>query len=459
MRRTGPESGTTTVVGRVDDDATHLSVKWEDAEVPPQPQPKPAVGGRIGDYQLEVLLGQGGMGSVFAARHIEFGRTVAIKVLAEELLEDPTAVPRFVREARMASKLESPHAVRVTDIDKLPNGVPYMVMELLEGETLLASLTERGGVISEYEAIDLIAQACEAAGEAHAMGIVHRDLKLSNLFLTKLADGRAFLKVLDFGLAKPQHKPEEQTTAVSLTQAGSFLGTPHYMAPEQILGSRDITPRSDVWALGVCLYRLVTGVQPFDATSPEKVCMTVLTALPVPPSEHRPVDPLLETIILRCLARRPQDRFADAKELGLALRDLMAAHEWSDDVQTKTKVLPGPPLSPNAKMAPDDPYERTMILEGGAPAPIPPRLPAQTTPPSSGSSPPPSLTPPRQSFVSSAAFSSYAPPPPPTVPRKRKSSVGIFAVVVLVLLALVPLAYLVAMHASSKPAVGMMLPR
>jgi len=468
------DSGTTTVARPVDDldvptveqtleDARPISISFDEPVA--APPPTPTVGGRIGDYKLEVLLGQGGMGSVYAARHVQFGRQVAIKVLAEELLIDPTAVPRFVREARLASKLESPHAVRVTDIGELPNGVPYMVMELLEGQTLLAMLSDRGGVLPATEAIELIAQACQAAGEAHEVGIVHRDLKLSNLFLTQFAGGHAFLKVLDFGLAK-QHRPEEQPTGASLTQAGSFLGTPHYMAPEQMLGVRDIDARTDVWALGVCLYRLVTGVQPFDATSPEKVCMTVLTSIPKPPSQHRAVDPGLEAVILRCLARRPQDRFANAKELGQALRDLLQTQEWSDEseaMQTHTHVLPNHRRESDSSEHDEtveeshDPLERTLRLDSHKPSPPPTPI-----PPPLRSAPPP----PRQSYVSSAAFASYAPPPPPpnrsqfpTVKvKRRRSPLGIAALVVmLVLLALVPIAYVVATHAPARPAVGMML--
>ena len=177
--------------------------------------------------------------------------------------------------------------------------------------------------------------------------------------------------------------------------------------------------------------------------------MTVLTSVPTPPSDHRKIDPLLETIILRCLARRPADRFANAKELGLALRDLRAAHEWTTaDIQTHTKVLPGAPVA-----APYDFADHTVVMEGSAPAP---RAPQPTRPPGDTPRSAP-LTPPRQSYVSSAAFSSYAPPPPPSMPApRRRSPFGIAALVVLVLLALVPIAYLVAIHATSRPAVGML---
>jgi serine/threonine protein kinase len=334
-----------------------FSVEWE--AMTPKGQVGPAT--IVGDYQLERMIGQGGMGAVFSGTHHKTGERAAIKILSAELLDDPTAVARFLREAKVASKLRNPHTVRVLDVGKLSSGLPFIVMELLEGDTLFAVLRDLDGTLPAYVAIDLVVQACEAVGEAHAAGIVHRDLKLGNLFMTTTKpDERPFLKVLDFGLAKPQKHMEDEPTAASLTQAGAFLGTPHYMAPEQILGVRNIDARADVWALGVCLYCMIAGTYPFDGEDHHVISMKVLRGDPEPPSAHRKdLAPAIEAIILKCLSPAPASRYANATELAQALRAVVPSRS---DLMKPTPDLMVP-------VSLHRPSGRTEILKVTSPSP------------------------------------------------------------------------------------------
>jgi len=263
--------------------------------------------GRIlaGSYQIERLLGEGGMGQVFEALHLGLGRKVAIKVLLPELARDQVALSRFDREARLVAALHSQHAVRVYDLGVAESGEPYLVMELLDGEDL-GTVLERGCVEVE-QATRWIAEACEAVGEAHALGIVHRDLKPSNLFVTRSQR----LVVLDFGLAKLV------AGSSSVTQQGMVLGSPRYMSPEQITGARDVDARADVWSLGATLYHLITGGSPFHA---ETIGDTFARILHGPPPSFERLPPAIAPVIRRALERDPAARYANAIELATALR-------------------------------------------------------------------------------------------------------------------------------------------
>ncbi len=302
------------------------------------------------EWEIEGTIGQGGMGVVYAAKHVDTGERVAIKVLADAHLRDPRAARRFAREMRVAMKLESPHVARVRSVGRLPTGEPMMVMELLEGEDL-GAFAKRRHSLSPEEAVRVIAQACDAVGEAHESGFIHRDLKLANLFLQNVPGGAPMVKVLDFGLAKATENNEEH----SLTEAGTCLGTPHYMAPEMFQCSRDVDARVDVWALGVCLYRLVTGMVPFNGLTMVALCAQVLQGELVPPSALRPDLPkVVEDVILRCLERDRDRRYADARALGRALaralRDLDAADRRVQSF-TRLFVATPPPPPPDADMA------------------------------------------------------------------------------------------------------------
>jgi serine/threonine-protein kinase len=268
-----------------------------------------------GKYRVERLLGVGGMGAVVAAQHIQLEDRVAIKFLLPEVRERGDAVMRFLREARAAVKIKSPHVARVTDVGTFDNGLPYMVMEYLEGSDLDRWLTEQGP-LPIAQACELVLQACEAIAEAHALGIVHRDLKPANLFVVRRPDGSQSVKVLDFGISKmPQ-----STTGVGLTRTAVVMGSPMYMSPEQIESTRDVDARSDIWALGVILYELVTGAVPFDGSQFAELAMQIITQPPKPLRDrcaHAP--PGFEQVVLKCLEKQAANRFQSVAELAAQL--------------------------------------------------------------------------------------------------------------------------------------------
>ncbi len=276
-------------------------------------------GERIAEkYIVERELGRGGMAVVVAARHAELGHEVAIKALHPAALREATSVERLMREARAAAGLQSEHATRVFDIGRLPSGAPFLVLERLRGMDL-HELLEKRGRLSPGEAARVVFEACDAIAEAHEGGIVHRDLKPSNLFLAQRRDGSAIVKVLDFGIAKASEGPEE----TALTTTSSSLGTPLYMAPEQILDAKRVTAAVDVWALGVTLYELVSDQIPWEVQNVHALLAKIITEPPVPLRKRRPdVPPAFEAIVDRCLARAPADRFPSASELARALAPL-----------------------------------------------------------------------------------------------------------------------------------------
>jgi cytochrome c peroxidase len=276
-----------------------------------------------GKYRVERVLGVGGMGVVVAARHEQLDQRVAIKFVRDDALDNEDAVARFLREARAAVKLKSEHAAKVLDVGTLESGAPYMVMEFLEGSDLAAVLGDQGRLPVE-DVAEYISQACEAVAEAHAAGIVHRDIKPQNLFLTTTVGGGARVKVLDFGVSKTL---QAGGTGGGLTQTRSMLGSPLYMSPEQMRSSRDVDARSDVWAFGVVLFQLLTNEWPFQAETMPELVLKVVTESPRSLAALRPeVPPEMVEIVERCLKKDPAERYADAAELGLALEPLSPAH-------------------------------------------------------------------------------------------------------------------------------------
>ncbi|MFO0586284.1 MAG: bifunctional serine/threonine-protein kinase/formylglycine-generating enzyme family protein [Polyangiaceae bacterium] len=267
-----------------------------------------------GKYRIEHKLGEGGMGVVFSATHLSLEQRRAIKVLRADVAVSAEAVQRFLREARAVSTLESRHVVRVHDVDRLPTGEPYFVMEQLDGADLASVLAEHGP-LPAGESAGYVRQACDALAEAHQRGLVHRDIKPANLFLAKREDGPPILKVLDFGIAKaiePAPGPK--------TVTGAFLGTLQYGAPEQIECSAAVDARADVWALGVVLYELVTGAPPFESRSMTRLIALVTESSPAPPSTHIEGLPAgFDEVVLRCLEKDRERRYASARELGEAL--------------------------------------------------------------------------------------------------------------------------------------------
>jgi serine/threonine-protein kinase len=271
-----------------------------------------------GKYRIERVLGQGGMGVVVEARHLQLDERVAMKFLLPEYAQHPEASARFLREARAAVKIKSEHVARVVDVGTLESGAPYMVMEFLQGRDLSQDVAHRGGLPVE-EAVEFILQACEAIAEAHAQGIVHRDLKPANLFLTHRADGSPSVKVLDFGISKVT-VPTESGPDMSLTKTSAMMGSPLYMAPEQMRSSRDADARSDIWSLGAILFELLTGRPPFDAESLPELCAKILTEKPPPLNSLRADLPKeLDEVVGRCLERDREARFSNVAELAVAL--------------------------------------------------------------------------------------------------------------------------------------------
>ena len=272
-----------------------------------------------GKYEINDLIGTGGMGFVFSATHVELGEKVALKFLRPECTSNEELVGRFAREARASVKIKSEYVARVFDVGTLPDGVPFIVMEYLEGKDLFEVVREQGP-LSIKVAVEYVMQACEALAVAHASGVVHRDIKPENLFLTQRAQGMDIVKVLDFGISKVALTGSAFEHKMPLVQTMMPMGSPVYMSPEQIRASKDIDARTDIWSLGCVLYELLTGTAAFDAPSLTQLSATILEQSAPPLRALCPNAPLeLEAIILRCLEKDPARRFHDVGELAIAL--------------------------------------------------------------------------------------------------------------------------------------------
>ncbi len=276
-----------------------------------------------GKYRLASVIGEGGMGTVFAAHHELLDAPVALKVLSSDMTRNRAVIDRFLREARAVARLKSEHVVRVMDVGTLDSGQPYIVMELLEGEDLERRI-QRLGKLPVPEAADCILQALEAMSHAHAAGIVHRDLKPANLFVATTPDGREIVKVLDFGIAKLTSVVMQGPARTgALTGEHTMLGSPSYMSPEQVRDSSIIDHRTDLWALGVILYEISTGHEPFPGNSVGEIFGEILHAAPEPIAKHCPeAPPELQAVIDRCLARDREMRFPDVAAMARALAPL-----------------------------------------------------------------------------------------------------------------------------------------
>jgi eukaryotic-like serine/threonine-protein kinase len=268
-----------------------------------------------GKYRVERLLGQGGMGVVVAARHIELQERVAVKLMLTDDTNEE-AVQRFVREARAAARIESDHVAHVSDVGALEDGRAYLVMEYLDGQDLSQVLATRGR-LPAAEAVDYLLQACEAIAEAHSIGIVHRDLKPSNLFLTQRRDRTPHVKVLDFGISKIGTPSQAK---IPITHTSELMGSPLYMSPEQMTSTKDVDGRSDIWALGIVLYELLAAHAPFDGESLPQVIARVMQEAPPPLANVAPdLPPGLSDVVSRCLEKDPANRYQNLAELAIAL--------------------------------------------------------------------------------------------------------------------------------------------
>jgi serine/threonine-protein kinase len=283
-----------------------------------------------GRYRVERVLGQGGMGVVVQATHLQLHQSVAMKFLLPEVLGNHQIVQRFLREAQAAVRLKSEHVARVIDVGSLESGAPYMVLEYLEGSDLSnfprAQLSV-GGII------DLILQACEALAEAHSLGIVHRDIKPANFFITRGADGRPLLKVLDFGISKTP------VTGPNLTATQSVMGTPAYMSPEQMRSSRDVDHRSDIWALGIVLYELLQGAPPYGGDTFSSMVIKVVTEQVPLLTVQLPGE--LAAIVYRCLEKDPALRPQNVAELAQALAPYAQSETQAQISVQRTRSIVG----------------------------------------------------------------------------------------------------------------------
>ncbi len=274
-------------------------------------------------YEVQSLLGQGGMGAVYKVRDKELQKTFAIKVLNSNLVEDKNSLKRFEQEAQAASGLTSPNLVAVYDYGMGKKGSPYIVMDYLDGTSLDTVLAE-SGYLDVPRAEDIFVQICEAIAHAHSKSVIHRDIKPSNIMLTKGIDGGDFVKLVDFGIAKVL--PSQQKATQNLTQTGDIFGSPIYMSPEQCLGNK-LDNRSDIYAFGCVMYETLTGQPPFAAENPIKIILKHVnqepTAISKLPHDYK-IPPQLEWVVMRCLAKEPNDRYQSADEL---LKDLQALRD------------------------------------------------------------------------------------------------------------------------------------
>jgi tRNA A-37 threonylcarbamoyl transferase component Bud32 len=285
----------------------------------------------VGGYELLEEIGHGGQGEVWKGRHLLLTRAAAVKLILPERLKGSrealdATLARFTHEAQVTSDLRSPHSVQLYDFGTTAENSLYYVMELLDGMNL-QHFVYQFGAVEPRRAVHWLRQACHALGEAHACGLIHRDVKPSNLFLCRYGRDVDWIKVLDFGLAKPAARQPD----ASLTSSGVFLGTPEYMAPEQIYGL-PIGPATDFYALGCVAYWLLAGVTTFESEVPGEI-MRLHAQAPAPPLSSRapqPIPPRLEALVLRCLAKEPADRPQDADSLSAALRDSIDGEPWSD---------------------------------------------------------------------------------------------------------------------------------
>src|SRR5574342_460173 len=300
----------------------HGSVRWMADRQPPRPPaaaapPRPEVeeelapGACVGEYVVSALVARGGHGSVYAAEHRVLGRPAAVKVMHRRFASSAEMVGRFVREARVVNRIRHPAIVDIYDLGTLPDGRPYCVMELLHGQNLWQLLRQRGRV-APSEALSLLTPVCAALQAAHDRGVVHRDVKASNVLVG--AGDPPVVKLLDFGIAKIADPAE-----AGLTTAGERLGSTHSMAPEQI-GAGPVDARTDVYALGILLYQLLTGRLPFHSEDAVELERLQLEAPPPLPSATAPASPALDAVVVRALEKAPARRFPSVQAFLAALR-------------------------------------------------------------------------------------------------------------------------------------------
>ena len=368
-----------------------------------------------GKFRIDGTLASGAGGDVYEATHLALGIPIAVKVLRAGPPEtDGIRRKRFLREARVAAGLRTDHVVRIFDVvaPETEGGLTYIVMERLEGETL-AQRVERVGPLPVAEAVDFVLQACKPLVQMHAQGIVHRDVKPSNLFLARDADGKETIKLLDFGVAAFQRPLARDS---SLTFSEAMVGTPRYMAPEQVQSSRSVDARADVWALGITLYEMLAGTPPFDGQTVLAVLNQIERQEPRLLAKARPdVPPELAALVHACLAKEPSGRPASAAELGTALEAIAGPRSAS-----VRPAAPAPRVSPRWIVAGALAVAAVAVL--GLELRRPTEAPTQASSPPVASSAPvvaaaPAAEPPAQTATAEPAVA----PPLPSTPTASLS--------------------------------------
>ena len=323
-----------------------------------------------GRYRIEAVVGEGGMGVVYRCTHEVIGKKVAMKLLRADLARDAEVTERFLNEAKSASAIGNPHIIDISDFGRLPDGSTYFVMEYLEGVPL-SELIEQGP-IPVRRIVHIARQLAEGLSAAHRAGIIHRDLKPDNIYLIARGSDSDFVKILDFGIAKVSHNESK------LTRAGAVFGTPHYMSPEQAAGST-VDHRGDVYAVGVILYEMASGRVPFDADNFMGILTQHMYKAPVPiralVPEPQKVPPGLEAIILKCLSKRPEQRYASMDELSRDLHELETGKvpdavgemmDRSGGFNVPADYFKARALSASLRLAPDSGRRRLPVYAAAA---------------------------------------------------------------------------------------------
>ena len=318
-----------------------------------------------GKYRVEGLLAAGGMGAVFRAHHEILDKPVAIKLIRPELASRRDIAQRFLREARAAAKIQSDYVARVTDVDLLEEKTPYMVMEFLEGDDL-ATVMDAQAKLPIAQAVDYALEALLGLEAAHAKGVVHRDLKPSNLFIERREGSARRVKLLDFGISKVMEgEGDDGLKAGATTGAGQLLGTPRYMSPEQVASSKNVDLRTDLWAVGMILYEMVSGSYPFEGWSSGTILAKILTAPIAPLAEMRPEVPAeLSAVVAKSLAKERDERYLSAGAMIGALgpfaskrmRAVLLARD--DAANDNPESMRPPPIAPVSQATPEPPTRR-----------------------------------------------------------------------------------------------------
>jgi serine/threonine-protein kinase len=320
--------------------------------------------------RLERLLSEGGMGSVWLAEHLTLHTQVAVKFMMAELATDPALLARFTREATAAAQIKSPHVVAISDHGVSSDGVPFIVMELLQGEDLDDRLT-REGRLGLAETTKIVRDVCKALASAHKAGIVHRDIKPANLFLVDV-EADVFVKVLDFGIAK-----QTKDVVDGVTHTGMLLGTPHFMSPEQVLEAKNVDFHADLWALAVVAYNCLTGQRPFRGETIGALSIAINNAVFLPPTVIVPELPAaLDAFFAKALARDPSARFQSASELAAAFTGAVPRDARSIRPPAEPGLRPGtrPSYAPTVAARPAGPPSTVSAVESQPPPAATPTL-------------------------------------------------------------------------------------